>query len=132
MYIGDPIADLFARIKNAQEREHAEIVVPASKMLTAIVEILVNRGIVESYNVIEQAPQNQLQIVLKYEEDETPGMSGFKRVSKPGVRIYKNYREINKVRNGMGVGIYSTSKGILDNAQAVASKVGGEYLAEVW
>lgn len=133
MYIADPIADLLARIKNAQEREKETVTVPSTNILIEILRIIKDRGFINDYEVIESQPQNQIKVELSYRgPNGHPSMTDFRRVSKPGVRVYRSYRDVKPVRNGMGVGIYSTSKGIKTDDQVVKEQIGGEYICEVW
>lgn len=136
MYIADPIGDLLARLKNALERGKKTVDVPHTKELEAILEIVKNHGFVDSYEVqsAEEAAkvQGNILVTLKYIEKGKPAIVGAKRMSKPGVRMYRGYKDIKEVRNGVGVGIYSTSKGYMDDKQARTARIGGEYICEIW
>ena len=132
MQITDPIADLLTRIRNANSAKHESVDVPASKMKKAIVEILNNEGYIKGYQVIEDGKQGVLRITLKYGANNEKVISGLKRVSKPGLRIYASIDEMPKVLKGLGIAIVSTSKGIMTDKQARAEHVGGEVLAFVW
>lgn len=129
--MNDPIADLLARITNAQLRGHKDVTVPASKMLLAVVKILASEGFIAAYNVIEAKPQNQIVVELKYVDGE-PAIRNVKRVSKPGIRRYVGYRDIAGVKNGLGLSIISTPKGIMTGTQARDAKVGGEIMCEIY
>lgn len=132
MQITDSIADLLTRIRNANSAKHDTVDVPASNMKKAIVQILVDEGYVKSYTVIEDGKQGIIRIVLKYGAGKTPAISGLKRISKPGLRIYTNVEEMPKVLKGLGIAILSTSKGVMTDKKARAEGVGGEVLAYIW
>lgn len=134
MQITDTIADLLTRIRNASTAKHETVDVPASNMKKAIVQILVDEGYVKSYTVIEDKgnAQGTIRIVLKYGAGKTPAITGIKRVSKPGLRVYTNVEDMPKVLKGLGVAILSTSKGVMTDKKARAEKVGGEVLAYIW
>lgn len=129
--INDPISDLLTRIRNAQLRKHKEITLPSSKMLTSIAEILKEEGFITGYEVEDTKPQNTLHINLKY-VNGTPAIRTLQRVSRPGVRKYRGYRDIQKVMNGLGIGIYSTPKGVITDKQAREMQTGGEYLCYIY
>jgi len=128
----DPIADMLTRIKNALMARHKTVVVPGSKLKIEIARILKEEGYIEDYRVIEEKPQTKIEIVLKYDEKKRPVIAGIKRVSKPGRRIYRGYRELPKVLNGMGIAIISTSQGIMTDHEARKRRVGGEVICEIW
>ena len=134
MQITDTIADLLTRIRNASTAKHETVDVPASNMKKAIVQILVDDGYVKSYTVIEDKNNTQgtIRIVLKYGAGKTPAITGLKRVSKPGLRVYTNVEEMPKVLKGLGIAILSTSKGIMTDKKARVENVGGEVLAYIW
>lgn len=132
MQITDPIADLLTRIRNANSAKHESVDVPASKTKKAIVEILNNEGYIKGYQVIEDGKQGVIRITLKYGANNEKVLSGLKRVSKPGLRIYAGVDEMPKVLKGLGIAIVSTSKGIMTDKQARAEHIGGEVLAFVW
>jgi small subunit ribosomal protein S8 len=129
--MNDPIADLLARIRNAQLRNREDISVPSTKVLVALSKILKEENFINDYSVIEAEPQNELVIKLRY-VDGQGAVRGTKRVSKPGVRRYIGYRDVSKVLNGLGVSILSTSHGVMTGQTARKSKIGGELLCEVW
>ena len=131
MQITDPVADLLTRIRNARSARHATVDVPASNQKKAICNILVEEGYVKSVQSIEDNKQGTLRLTLKYENNK-PVISGLRRVSKPGLRIYTNCEEMPKVMKGLGVAIISTSKGVMTDKAARAAHVGGEVLAFVW
>ena len=131
----DPIADMLARIRNAQAVAHSDVRVPSSKIKVAIAKILKDEGFIEGYRVTNDRPQPQLVIKLKYvgeRKDRRPIIAGLKRVSKPGRRVYTRASEIPWVRSGMGVAILSTPKGVLTGQQARRLGVGGEILCYAW
>jgi small subunit ribosomal protein S8 len=132
MQITDPVADLLTRIRNASTAKHATVDVPASNLKKAICNILVEEGYVKSVQSIEDNKQVVLRLTLKYGENNKPVITGLRRVSKPGLRIYTNCEEMPKVMKGLGVAIISTSKGVMTDKAARAAHVGGEVLAFVW
>ncbi len=132
MQITDTIADLLTRIRNASSAKHATVDIPASNVKKAIVEILLNEGYIKSYLIVEDGKQGIIRITLKYDENRTPVISGIRRVSKPGLRIYSSCEDMPKVMKGLGVAIVSTSKGIVTDKKARELGVGGEILAFVW
>ena len=132
MQITDTIADLLTRIRNASSAKHATVDVPASNVKKAITEILLNEDYIKGYQVVEDGKQGIIRITLKYDENRTPVISGIKRVSKPGLRIYSSCEDMPKVMKGLGVAIVSTSKGIVTDKKARELGVGGEILAFVW
>lgn len=132
MQITDPIADLLTRIRNASSAKHDTVEVPASKMKKAIVEILFAEGYIKKYEVIEDDRQGVIKIWLKYNEGKKQVITGIKRVSKPGLRVYANKEDMPRVLKGLGIAIVSTSKGIMTDKQARRENVGGEVLAFVW
>jgi small subunit ribosomal protein S8 len=132
MQITDPVADLLTRIRNASTAKHATVDVPASNLKKAICNILVEEGYVKSVQSIEDNKQGVLRLTLKYGENNKPVITGLRRVSKPGLRIYTNCEEMPKVMKGLGVAIISTSKGVMTDKAARAAHVGGEVLAFVW
>ena len=132
MHITDPIADLLTRIRNASTAKHPSVDVPAAYLKKAICNILVEEGYIKGVQVIEDNKQGVLRLALKYTETGTPVISGLRRVSKPGLRIYTNCEEMPKVMRGLGTAIISTSKGVMTDRAARAEHVGGEVLAFVW
>lgn len=129
----DPIADMLTRIRNALTVKHATVEIPASKVKVAIADILVKEGYVKSYEVVENPVQNSIVVTLKYApEKNLKVITGLKRVSTPGLRIYAGADNLPKVLNGMGIAVLSTSKGILTDKEAKAQHIGGEVLAYVW
>ena len=134
MSITDPIADMLARIRNATMVQHRQVVMPTSKMREAIARILKEEGFVEDYDVIQASPQPILRINLKYTQTKRrePVITGLKRVSKPGRRVYAGRSDLPWVRSGLGVAIVSTPKGVMTAQQARSLRVGGEVLCYVW
>ena len=132
MQITDPIADMLTRIRNAGSARHETVDIPNSKMKKAIAEILLEEGYIKSFQLIEDGKQGIIRIVLKYGENKTSVISGLRRVSKPGLRIYTNCEDMPKVMKGLGIAIVSTSKGVMTDKQARKENVGGEVLAFVW
>lgn len=132
MQITDAIADLLTRIRNASTAKHETVEVPASNTKKSICEILANEGYIKKYTVIEDNKQGIIRIVLKYGENKASAITGLRRVSKPGLRIYTNCEDMPKVMGGLGIAIVSTSKGIMTDKEARKLNVGGEVLAFVW
>ena len=128
----DPIADMLTRIRNANSQKFKTVDIPSSKMKLAIAEILLNEGYIKSYEEIKDDPQGMIRISLKYDEKGTKIISGLKRISKPGLRIYASKEELPRVLNGLGIALISTPKGIMTDKQARQENVGGEVLAYVW
>ena len=132
MNITDPIADLLTRIRNASQARHATVDVPASNMKKAIAQILVEEGYVKCYTVAEDNKQGVITITLKYTETGAPVITGLRRISKPGLRIYTSCEDMPKVMKGIGTAIISTPKGVMTDKKARKENVGGEVLAFVW
>ena len=132
MQMSDVIADMLTRIRNANNAKHETVDIPASGMKKAIAQILVDEGYVKGFQVIEDGKQGIIKITLKYGENRTPVITGLRRVSKPGLRIYASCADMPKVRKGLGIAIVSTSKGIMTDKKARQLNVGGEILAYVW
>ena len=132
MHITDSIADLLTRIRNASSAKHETVDIPASNMKKAIMQILVDEGYVKSFTVIEDGKQGMIRATLKYGEGKNPVITGLRRVSKPGLRIYSSVEDMPKVLKGLGIAIVSTSKGVMTDRQARKENVGGEVLAFIW
>ena len=132
MHITDPIADLLTRIRNASTAKHPSVDVPASNLKKAICQILVDEGYIKSVQLIEDNKQGVLRLSLKYQDNGAAVISGLRRVSKPGLRIYSSCEDMPKVMKGLGIAIISTSKGVMTDKAARAAHVGGEVLAFVW
>ena len=133
MNMSDPIADMLTRIRNANTAKHDTVDVPASKMKTAIAEILYNEGYIAKYDIVEDGNFKTIHITLKYGADKNEKViSGLKRISKPGLRFYVNSEEIPKVLGGLGVAIIYTNKGVITDKEARKHGVGGEVLCFVW
>jgi len=130
--ISDPIADMLTRIRNGLMARHKEVVVPASKVKIALARILKTEGFIRDFQVTEDVPQPQLRIVLKYDRDRKSIITGLRRVSKPGRRVYVKRGEIPWVLSGLGIAILSTSQGIMTGQRARRLKLGGEVLCYVW
>lgn len=131
MVVTDPIADMLTRIRNALTAKHETVEVPASKMKKAIADILLNEGYISNVEMKEDGVQGSILVTLKYSKEGNV-ISGLKRISKPGLRVYAKSNEIPKVLNGLGIAILSTSKGVMTDKQARANNLGGEVLAFVW
>ena len=132
MQITDTIADLLTRIRNASASRHDSVEIPASNMKKAIVQILLDEGYIKNYSVKDDGKQGIIRVTLKYDENKKSVITGLKRVSKPGLRIYSNVEDMPKVMKGLGIAIISTSKGIMTDRQARKENVGGEVLAFIW
>ena len=132
MQITDTIADLLTRIRNASSARHATVDIPASNMKKAICQILLDEGYIKSYTVAEDNKQGVITVVLKYGEGRMPAITGLRRVSKPGLRIYADVENLPRVMKGLGIAIVSTSKGIMTDREARKAHVGGEVLAFIW
>ena len=131
MQMSDVIADMLTRIRNANSAKHESVEIPASNMKKAIADILVNEGYIKGYQIIDDNKQGIIKVTLKY-VGKQKAITGLKRVSKPGLRIYANCEDLPKVMNGLGIAIVSTSKGIMTDKKARKENVGGEVLAFVW
>jgi small subunit ribosomal protein S8 len=132
MNTSDPIADMLTRIRNASQARHRELTMPSSRVKREIARILVEEGFVESFATQQGDVQEMLTVELKYVEGRTPVVSGLKRISKPGLRVYARKTEIPRVLGGLGLAILSTSHGIMTGAQARKLNLGGEVLCYVW
>ena len=132
MQITDTIADLLTRIRNASAAKHETVEVPASNIKKSIIQILFDEGYIRKFIVTDDGKQGIIKIFLKYTEDRRPVITGLKRVSKPGLRIYTNVEEMPKVMKGLGIALISTSKGIMTDRKARRENVGGEVLAFIW
>ena len=133
MSMSDPIADMLTRIRNANTAKHDTVDVPASKMKVAIADILVNEGYIAKYDLVGEAPHRTIRITLKYGAEKNEKIiTGLKRISKPGLRIYVNKEELPRVLGGLGIAILSTNQGVITDKEARKLQVGGEVLAFVW
>lgn len=132
MVVTDPIADMLTRIRNGLTAKHETIEMPASNMRKAIAKILLDEGYIKNYEVIDAEVQGSIKITLKYGAKNEKVITGLKRISKPGLRVYASSDKMPKVLNGMGIAIVSTSKGVMTDKSARANKLGGEVLAYIW
>ena len=132
MQITDPVADMLTRIRNANTAKHEKVDVPASNLKKSIAQILLDEGYIKSYEIVEDGTQGVIRIQLKYLAGKEKVISGLRRVSKPGLRVYAGADELPKVLKGLGIAIISTSKGVMTDKAARANHVGGEVLAFVW
>ena len=132
MHITDPVADMLTRIRNANNAKHETVDVPASNMKKSIAQILLDEGYIKSFQVIDDGTQGVIRITLKYNAGKEKVISGLRRVSKPGLRIYTNCEDMPTVMKGLGTAIISTSKGVMTDKAARAAHVGGEVLAFIW
>ena len=132
MQITDPVADMLTRIRNANTAKHESVDVPASNLKKAIAQILLDEGYIKSFEVVEDGTQGIIRIQLKYLAGKEQVISGLRRVSKPGLRVYAGADELPRVLKGLGIAIISTSKGVMTDKKARANHVGGEVLAFVW
>lgn len=133
MTMSDPIADMLTRIRNANIAKHDTVDVPASKMKIGIADILLNEGYIKKYDIVEDGNFKTIRIALKYGKDKNEKIiSGLKRISKPGLRVYANKEELPRVLGGLGIAIISTNLGVITDKEARKANVGGEVLAFVW
>ncbi|MBE7021290.1 MAG: 30S ribosomal protein S8 [Ruminococcaceae bacterium] len=132
MQITDPIADMLTRIRNANSARHISVDIPASNLKKSIAEILLEEGYIKNYQIIDDGKQGIIRVSLKYAENKQRVISGIKRISKPGLRIYASKEELPRVLKGLGIAIISTSKGVMTDKKARKENVGGEVLAYIW
>ena len=132
MHITDPIADMLTRIRNANNAKHDTVDVPASNMKKAIAQILLEEGYLKNFQLIDDGTQGVIRITLKYNAGKEKVLSGLRRVSKPGLRVYAGADELPRVLRGLGTAIVSTSKGVMTDKKAREAHVGGEVLAFIW
>ncbi|WP_324822099.1 30S ribosomal protein S8 [Sinanaerobacter sp. ZZT-01] len=132
MTMTDPIADMLTRIRNANTVGHATVDIPASKMKKAIAGILTEQGYIKGYDIIENEVQDVIRVQMKYGTDKERVISGIKKISKPGLKVYAKSGEVPKVLGGLGIAIISTSKGLISDKQARELGVGGEVICYVW
>lgn len=132
MSVTDPIADMLTVIRNGCKAKHKKVEVPASRVKSELLKVLLRERFVSNYRYIEDTKQGKLRIYLKYTEDEKSVIVGLRRVSRPGLRIYKGADEVPSVRGGLGVAILSTSQGIMTGADARKRRIGGEVVCHVW
>ena len=132
MHITDPVADMLTRIRNANNAKHETVDVPASNMKKSIAQVLLDEGYIKAFQVIDDGTQGTIRITLKYNAGKEKVLSGLRRVSKPGLRVYAGADELPRVLRGLGTAIVSTSKGVMTDKKAREAHVGGEVLAFVW
>ena len=132
MAMTDPVADMLTRIRNANTAGHADVEIPASKIKKNIAEILLKEGYIKGFEIVETEPQNIIKIQMKYGPDKKRVISGIKRISKPGLRVYSEAEEMPKVLGGLGIAIVSTNLGIMTDKEARKLGVGGEVICYVW
>ena len=131
-FANDPIADMLTRIRNANQMRYVEVEVPASKIKMEIARILKDEGFIADYSVKKNAVQNMIVLNLKYGKNKERVITGLKRISKPGLRVYAKAHEVPRVLNGLGIAIVSTSKGVMTDKEARKESLGGEVLAYIW
>jgi small subunit ribosomal protein S8 len=132
MTMTDPIADLLTQIRNALLAKHDRLDVPSSKLKLEVCRVLKQEGFIENFRLVEAEPQSAIRIYLRYDRQGVPAIQHMRRVSKPGRRVYRGVDDLPEVRNGLGVGILSTSQGLLTDTEARERRVGGELLCELW
>jgi small subunit ribosomal protein S8 len=132
MSMTDPIADMLSRIRNASSAMHDDVVIPASKIKENIARILVEEGFVNEMELVEDGGHPAIKLALRYSQERERAISGIKRVSKPGRRVYRSATDLPRVLGGLGVAIISTSQGVMTDKQARRAKVGGEVMAYIW
>jgi small subunit ribosomal protein S8 len=132
MSMTDPIADMLSRIRNASSAMHQEVLVPDSKIKQNIARILVDEGYVDGFETVDDGSHSMIRIRLRYSEERERAISGIRRISKPGRRVYRGAKELPRVLGGLGIAIVSTSQGLMTDKEARRARVGGEVLAYVW
>ena len=132
MTMTDPVADMLTRIRNANIAGHATVDIPASKIKKNIAEILVKEGYIKGYEIVEGETQDTIRVTMKYGPDKTKVISGIKKISKPGLKVYAKADEVPKVLGGLGIAIISTSSGLITDKEARRLGVGGEVICYVW
>ncbi|MCP4901617.1 MAG: 30S ribosomal protein S8 [bacterium] len=132
MAMTDPVSDMLTRIRNATTVRHDRTDVPASKMKLELAKILKQEGYIRTFKVLEEGPQGVIRVYLKYADDGEPVIHGVRRISRPGRRVYRAVGDLPKVRNGLGVAVISTNRGVITDEQARGLRVGGEVLCEIW
>ena len=132
MQITDVVADMLTRIRNANSAKHETVEIPASNLKKAIAQILLDEGFIKAYDIIDDDKQGTIKVTLKYGENKQRIIQGLRRVSKPGLRIYAASADLPKVKNGLGIAIVSTSKGLMTDKAARKQNIGGEVLAFIW
>ena len=132
MVVTDTIADMLTRIRNANQMRYQEVSVPASNLKCELAKILKNEGFIEDYKVVKEDVQGTINLTLKYGQNKERVITGLKRISKPGLRVYAKSTEIPKVLNGLGIAIISTSRGVMTDKEARKQNLGGEVLAYIW
>ncbi len=132
MTMTDPVADMLTRVRNAVTARHEHVNIPASKMKAAIAQVLQDEGFIREFDTFEEGPRRFLRIQLNYTDKKEPLLNGLKRVSRPGLRVYVQKREIPRVYNGLGIAILSTPRGLMTGQQAWRQQTGGEVLCYVW
>lgn len=132
MAVTDPIADMLTRIRNANMARHDSVLIPSSRMKLYIAKILKQEGFITDYEVVSERSHRQIKMALRYDDKNQPFISGLKRVSKPGLRIYVQGKEIPRVYGGLGIAIVSTSRGVMTGQKAWQQGIGGELLCYVW
>ncbi len=131
MPVTDPISDFLTRVRNASKAKKVRVDIPASNMKKSLAEILKQQNFIEDYAVVEDNKQNLIRIILKY-RNGVPAINGLKKISTPGLRVYKNSNEIPRVLNGLGIAVMSTSKGLMTDKEARTQVVGGEVVCYIW
>ena len=132
MNLTDPIADMLTRIRNAVAVRHDAVLVPGSNSKVALARIMKDEGFIEDFEILRSGPQRTLRVRLKYRDKKEPAISGLKRVSKPGLRVYVGSKKIPRIYGGMGVAIISTSQGVMPGSEARRRGIGGEYICYLW
>lgn len=132
MLVNDPIADMLTQIRNAQVARHETVSIPASNMKKSIAKILLEEGYIKSLNVVDEKPQGRIEITLKYGPNRSNIISGLRRISKPGLRVYAKSSDVPKVLGGLGIAILSTPRGVMTDKEARKKAIGGEVLCFIW
>ena len=132
MPVNDPVGDMLTRIRNASRARHDKVVIPTSKMKVAVARVLREAGYIADFVEHDLKPQGEITLQLKYGPDKSPVINGIRRISKPGLRVYKRADQLRRVLDGLGIAIISTNKGVMSDRRAREQKVGGEVIANIW
>ena len=132
MAVTDPIADMLTRIRNAHLARHEHVLIPASKLKLEIAKVLKGQGYIQKYDLVDDKRHGQIRVHLRYDQDGKPVITGLRRVSRPGMRIYVDAKRVPRVMGGLGISVLSTSRGVLTDRDARRQRVGGEVICQVW
>jgi small subunit ribosomal protein S8 len=132
MAVTDPIADMLTRIRNAHLARHEHVLIPASKLKLEIAKVLKGQGYIQKYDLVDDKRHGQIRVHLRYDQDGKPVITGLRRVSRPGMRVYVDAKRVPRVMGGLGISVLSTSRGVLTDRDARRQRVGGEVICQVW